>query len=323
MQIIIDADPIVYSAGFAAETHSYALVIQWPDGEMEQKYFAPLPNKTAGDQMKEFFKENDSAEIIDREKIVECEPLEFALRGVKMTIQACINDAKRELVKALPEAINSHPAVTVLLSGPGNFRDDIATIKPYKGNRDPAHKPVYYQQIRDYLCDWWGAKVIEGHEADDECSIIAHQSREAGSEDYVVCTIDKDLDQIPGYHYDYMKKVFYEVTEEEGNFLFWKQVLCGDSTDNIQGLYRVGDKAAINYLNTVIDASYGQLSLDNEDLWNKTVSLYKINIADYPNKYPEDMTAEEAALENARLVKMQEYRGQLWSPPGIPDEETT
>ena len=319
MHIIIDADPIVYRAGFAAETHSYALVVQWPNGDMEQKYFAPLPNKTAGDQMKEFFKENDSAEIIDREKIVECEPIEFALRGVKMTIQACINDAKRELVKALPEAVNSHPAVTLLLSGPGNFRDDIATIKPYKGNRDPAHKPVYYQQIRDYLCDWWGAKVIEGHEADDECSIIAHQSREAGSQDYVVCTIDKDLDQIPGYHYDYMKKVFYEVTEEEGNFLFWKQVLCGDSTDNIQGLYRVGDKAASKYLNEWIENGLAH----EGNLWPLVKVAYADNIKAYPNKYPEGMTAEEAALENARLVKMQEYRGQLWSPPGIPDEETT
>jgi len=56
----------------------------------------------------------------------------------------------------------------IILSGPGNFRDSIATIKPYKGNRDPTHIPVHYSAIRQYMIDQYCAVVIHGREADDE-----------------------------------------------------------------------------------------------------------------------------------------------------------
>lgn len=315
MHIIIDADPIVYRAGFAAETHSYHCVVEWGDGHMSQEYFSPHDSKTAGDLMKEFKANYPDAKIVDKQKHVECEPLNFALRGVKMTIEACIKDATKELQNRTLAPDFHKPSVTVLLSGPGNFRDELATIKKYKGNRDPEHKPVYYQDIRDYLCKVWGAEVIEGHEADDECSIRA---RLHDTDAVVVCTVDKDLDQIPGHHYDYSKKVFYTVLPSEAEYLFWRQCISGDGVDNIQGLYRVGETVAQKKLDAILEVSD-----DSVNVWANIVQLYMDNIERYPDKYPEGMSGYQAALENARLVKMQEYRNQLWTPPGVPDEVTT
>lgn len=318
MHVIIDADPIVYRAGFMAETHGYDVVVEHPRKGMEQIIFTPKPKNPAGDQMKKWFKAHPKAKLLSKVKFVaDKEPLDFALQGVKMTIKACVREATKAMLGVMESDKRIVPQITALLTGPGNFRDEIATILPYKGNRVDNAKPFYYQQIRDYLCDAHDAQVIEGHEADDECSILAH----ADEGPHIVCSIDKDLDQIPGMHYDYMKKVVYKVEPTEGLYLLWRQTLTGDSTDNIQGMYRCGDAKAIKLLDKWL-AQENVLPVE-QHIWGHTVAAYAANITQYPEKYPDDMSAYDAALENARLVNMQTYRGQLWTPPGMPDEETT
>ena len=56
-----------------------------------------------------------------------------------------------------------------------------------------------------------------------------------------------------------------------------------------------------------------------EYVWSKIVGVYDRAIEMYPDKYPEGMSGEEAALETARLVFMMEYEDQLWCPPGMDD----
>jgi 5'-3' exonuclease len=65
----------------------------------------------------------------------------------------------------------------------------------------------------------------------------------------VICSRDKDLKMVPGYHYSWGAGKQKEVptrfiSEEEGNKWFFTQLLMGDATDNIPGLYRVGQKNA-------------------------------------------------------------------------------
>ena len=326
MLVIIDGDPMVYRAGFAAEEHHYELVVEMPDGEMAQVVFAPLPANgkdrkepiTAGDQMKAFIKEHECT-VLQKDKVIIPYPEEHALQAVKTAITNCV-----EAVAKKYGIVSSDMDVIVLLSGPGNFREELATIKPYKGNRDDMIKPHWYQSIRNYMTENWDAQVIHGREADDECSILATNARLDGKP-AIICTIDKDLDQVPGMHYDYMKHVFYDVDPEEGKLFFWAQVLAGDATDNIQGLYRVGVKKALSLIENwqgVIDdlPDEGRLMTDDEAMWYRIVLEYQQNMEKYPDKHPEGMTPEEAAIENARLVFMQEYEGQLWTPPGVPDE---
>ena len=59
----------------------------------------------------------------------------------------------------------------ILLQGGGNYRDRIATILPYKGNRDPCKRPVYYDEMREYLIEYFGAELNTGMETDDACGI--------------------------------------------------------------------------------------------------------------------------------------------------------
>ena len=60
----------------------------------------------------------------------------------------------------------------------------------------------------------------------------------------ILVSIDKDLDTVPGWHYNYDKKITYFVTPEEASYNFYYQLLVGDSSDNIKGAVGVGPAKA-------------------------------------------------------------------------------
>ena len=65
----------------------------------------------------------------------------------------------------------------------------------------------------------------------------------------IICSPDKDvLYQCVGMHYNYQKGDFLHTTPDEALKFLWKQVLMGDSTDNIQGIPGVGEKTSDNWL---------------------------------------------------------------------------
>jgi 5'-3' exonuclease len=122
---------------------------------------------------------------------------------------------------------------SVYLTGTSNFRREIA--ESYKANR-PDSRPTHWQACRDFLMSQHKAQIIEGKEADDELGI--QQDKIGGST--ILCSIDKDLLQIPGKHYNWVKKEFREVTPEEGVKQLYLQSLIGDRGDNIKGVDGLG-----------------------------------------------------------------------------------
>lgn len=130
------------------------------------------------------------------------------------------------------------------LTGKGNYRERDATIIPYKGPRRLKERPFWYQGIYDYLATVRGCDVIHGMEADDGIA-LAHYV-----DSTIVCSRDKDLLQLPGWHYvweSYMQleRTPFYVSEIEAIRNLYKQMLQGDQSDNILGLYGVGKKSAL------------------------------------------------------------------------------
>ena len=120
-------------------------------------------------------------------------------------------------------------------SGPTNFRNDIAVTVPYKGNRENTKRPKHLAKLKEHIVAKWNATVSEGKEADDDVCIDAY------AEPYsIIAHIDKDLDQIPGSHYNYVKKEFYNIGKFEGLKNLYKQMLIGDVADNIKGVKGIG-----------------------------------------------------------------------------------
>lgn len=121
----------------------------------------------------------------------------------------------------------------------------------YKANRKTGTNDwlnAWDAVIKHRLVTYWKFIQVEGMEAEDAVSIMARVYSLNGTPDLVLAHIDKDLNQIPGKHYDYKKLIEYDITPDEATYNLFTQVLVGDSTDNLPGLGGVGKVGAKNIL---------------------------------------------------------------------------
>jgi hypothetical protein len=146
---------------------------------------------------------------------------------------------------------------SVFLTGTGNFRREIAPS--YKANR-PDNRPAHWQAVREFLVTQHKAQICNGYEADDEMGV--QQDKVGGTT--VICSIDKDLLQIPGKHYNFVKKIFQEVTSDEGLKFLYLQSLIGDRSDNIVGVPGIGP----------VKANQALAELLPEEWYDKCRSMY-------------------------------------------------
>jgi DNA polymerase-1 len=175
----------------------------------------------------------------------------------------------------------------VFLTGKGNYRNTLATTAPYKGNR-PKEKPEHLDTVRDYLRDYHPSVVSSGEEADD---LIAIEATQRGN-DCVICSIDKDLDQIPGRHYNFVKDLHYTVSPRQGLVFFYSQILTGDRVDNVVGIKGIGPAKAMKALS----GCKTELKL-----FEKCVEMYQGDTA--------------RVIENGKLLWLRRYESEIWTPP--------
>lgn len=225
MKALIDLDIITYRAGFSGQKtrHQYS-------GEKSTYLFDRGITKTqAIDELK-----NKGEVLIDDNwtECIEVERIEIVLHNAKTMISAILKET--EANDYMGYLSSSEMPLT---------RASYATIQPYKGNRKTFLKPYYYNEIREYLQNNYKCRTVMHIEADD--ALAADQT-----EDTIICSIDKDLLQIPGKHYNFVKKEFQDITELEGHRNLYKQVLMGDRADNIPGIMGIGEVKANKILKT-------------------------------------------------------------------------
>ena len=169
----------------------------------------------------------------------------------------------------------------IYLTGKGNFREQVATIKPYKGHR-PADKPYWHSHLFDFLVYHRDAIVVEGMEADDAVGIAQMTPNKADTWRTVICSRDKDLHMIPGWHYTWgagkqKEQPLWWQNETDALRCFYKQLLTGDSVDNIPGLYGVGKSSK---LLARID------ELDSElEMFRHVAEQYKLRFGSYWDQF--------------------------------------
>ena len=171
------------------------------------------------------------------------------------------------------------------LTGKTNFRNDVAVTAPYKGNRK-GEKPTHHALLREYLEYSWNGVVSEGCEADDDIAIACTEF----GDDSVIVSLDKDFDQVQGWHYNFVKKDKYYITQEEGLLNFYMQFLTGDRIDNIVGVRGIGPVKA----HALLDGKTEQ-------------EMFDICV--------EKLGSRERAVENGILLYLQRTRDEIWSPP--------
>lgn len=164
-------------------------------------------------------------------------------------------------------------------------------VKRYKANRK---RNKWVGAVRKYLIDMKFAIHHDRFEADD---LIANRAKELGETNCLILSIDKDMKQIAGIHFDYYRPIVKDeagdrvltdcrglavMTHQEAEYFFWKQMLMGDAGDNIKGVPRIGKvKAAkileesTDYEQTVYETYLNYFDDDGEEFYN-TYYLLKL-----------------------------------------------
>lgn len=238
MIALIDADIIAYKAGAIADTRCYQYVI---DDEVVYD-MGPCYKKDADRVVEEVGLCGGQLELY-----LEPEPLKNALHLVKQMIEGIIKATECSEYYLYLTKSNDEEA----------FRNKVATIFPYKGNRwslekwqqvrdegkfplwyssrklppTPTPRPTYYKEIREYMLKHHPCREVAYIEADDYLTML-----QSNKKNTIACTIDKDNLQVAGLKYHFETKEIYEITEEEAIKNLYQQIIEGDNADNIPGL---------------------------------------------------------------------------------------
>lgn len=215
------------------------------------------------------------------------------LKEVKYVLHSLI-ESKQKQVDA--------KRTTLCWTASDNFRK---TIDPtYKGNRrETKHriKPVGFKRARTIAEVEYESECWYKLEADDVLGILATKHTD---KDVVIWSGDKDLNQIPGAHLSNDGDI-YEISKEEADLYFYRQVLIGDAVDNYSGCPGVGPKTAEKLIPVK--------NFKPHDAWQTILNTYK-----------KKGLSKELALQQARLARIlrdTEYVYDLitlWMPPTQP-----
>ena len=266
--VFIDGDNLPYRIGFATQRTVYTL-------DSDGGHTSPVLVTTSKRKVNKFIA--NSPDLLVSEHFVVEEPIQ-AINTLKVALQGVVLGSKCSTFK-------------VVLSGKTNFRDEVATIQPYKGNRIGSEKPHHWKMLREWLMDKPYTIVSDNEEADDVVS-------RAMMDGYVGASNDKDLNNTPGWHYNYGRNERYYVTEDEARYNFYAQCLTGDTTDHIPGIKGIGPAKA----KKILDGC-------------KTATEYEVEVlAAYDGVYDKPM---EALTEIGQLLWMRRREDEMYYPVAL------
>ncbi|NLS44915.1 MAG: exonuclease [Firmicutes bacterium] len=225
----------------------------------------------------------------DNDSSVDMADAEWAIKGFHSAVERMIDETETE------NAI-------LCFTGSDNFRYSV--LPTYKSNRRGKPRPVLLDILVEQAWDMWDCRMVDCLEADDVMGIMA--TKFPG--EYIIATIDKDLNQIPGIHHHWNNGQTKRITRREADYWFYFQVLTGDPSDGYRGCPGIGVVRAERIL--------GQFSRrDAEDRigygWDTIVRTFESR----------GLTEEDALIQArlARILRVDDYdfksqRPVLWSP---------
>lgn len=233
--------------------------------------------------------------------------------GAVTAVEEDPDDACAKALEHIEEVVDEVCADDIVLcwSDPTdhvNWRLDV--LSTYKHNRDPSTRPNLYHAVRSFLTErfrtYWRPRL----EADDVMGILAtHPKIIPGKK--IVVTVDKDLLQVPGLHFNpgaEKRKRRRRVERVDGDYWHMLQTLAGDAVDGYDGIPGIGLKKA--------EAILTPAGRDPGCMWELVVRAY-----DESGQFPKD--PEGAALVTARVARILQHdeydykrkRPILWQPP--------
>lgn len=198
------------------------------------------------DIVKDFKNKESKILIIDADSIIhaavhprrEEERGEYTEDEVETIVIPKIREKLMEIQLAVSEGFNIQK-IYCFVGGKGSYRKKL--YPEYKANR--KEKLAIIGKVYEICKNELGfVESDPGLEADDQLFLIGKKFKDLA----ILSYIDKDLDQIgmniPVYNYN--KKYWKIVTEEEARKSLICQMFSGDASDNVSGLRGIGVKKA-------------------------------------------------------------------------------
>lgn len=229
------------------------------------------------------------------------------------TEETDLEGAVKELERFTSELLRDTKCINPIycISSKVNFRHKI--LPSYKHNRDKSKRPLLFGDLKKYIRDHYKCKSFYTLEADDVMGVLA--TKHPGK--YCIATLDKDLRQIPGWHYNWNKDdVPVLVTPFEGELLFYKQALMGDGVDGYGGCPRVGKVKASKIIEGCIHFSeeFPKGFIKPLEVWDAIKKEYAAKGLD------EEYAINQACM--ARILQVGNFDWQkkaplFWCPPSF------
>ncbi len=221
LRLLIDGDSIVYRAACAVETRTYV-----------KDEGLPTEQEFPGMKKRDILQQDPDAQLTLR---YTAEPESHALHIAKKILMDIMDSCMEGMDE---DEVNYDLYLTN--DAPTCFRYAIAQTQAYKSTRE-KRRPIHFEAVRKYLRIIWGAEIVDPFfEADDILAMESHNLSFEPNTTTIIVGIDKDLDTIPGYHYNYVLRKKYQLNEIEAYKNYCMQILTGDSSDAVPGLPGIG-----------------------------------------------------------------------------------
>jgi len=149
--------------------------------------------------------------------------------------------------------------MVMFISDKTNFRYKVAVTQPYKGNRKSIVRPHKLGEAKEYMMQQHRGYIYENMEADD--CIASYMTQH---DNVAHAGIDKDIRQIQGWHFNFVKNIWEFTSEEESSLKLFRQICQGDTSDYIPGLVGIGEKKAAYAVTNPYTAYEDAFALYNE-----------------------------------------------------------
>ena len=147
--------------------------------------------------------------------------------------------------------------------------------------------------------------LVYNQEADDQMGIDQYNNKYGES---IICSIDKDMDMIPGLHFNHRTNLIYEVGDPGhlelsdnhkkltggGYKWFYAQMLLGDTADNIPGISGFGPVRVHELLNR----------------YEKETDLVRVVYEQYLTKYRDATATKQIMAEIGDLLWIRRHMNQ-------------
>lgn len=223
------------------------------------------------------YKKEATKYINGREELV-------AIQSIQTTSVSFANNSTTAFLRTIKEDTQADQVIVCFGHPKGlNFRNDIATFKKYKDRA--GDRPHHYETVKSYIknnFDYY--ETTEPYEDDDVLAILYNDLEAFDYYHPIICSTDKDLNQVPGRHYNIRKRELYDVSVVQGYRNFYNQLLSGDPTDTIPGIYYITGKKNTKDLSETLSYCHTRATM-----YQRVYFIYYIALESKEKSIPTDL----------------------------------